>query len=212
VAAALGLFIWRMTTESSQPTGTPPTTVTANATPSVLSYSLTVQKIFGGKEMGGPEEYTGAEMFGNGWKFKFNVTPGQNGYFYLLNAAPQPDGGTEWNVLFPTPKNNQGQAKIAGGQKQTFGWYVFDDKPGQEKLWLVWAAQPVAELEAAVQEAAKSELVIQNPAHLDAVKAFLQTHEKDRIETVSNEQLKQTQLKSASAVWAYLVKLRHDKY
>ena len=212
LAAALGLLVWRMSTGSNKPTGTPPPTVTANATTSALSYSLTVQKIFGGKEMGGPEEYSGAEMFGNGWKFKFNVTPAQGGFFYLLNAAPQPDSGTEWNVLFPTPKNNRGKAQLAGGQKQTFGWYIFDDKPGQEKLWLVWAAQPVAELETAVQEAAKTDLVITNPAHLNDVNAFLQTHEKVQIEAVPNDNLKQMQLKSTSPAWAYLVKLRHDKY
>ena len=154
-----------MTAGTNTPTGAS-TTATQTVAPSALAYSLTVQKVFGGKERGGPEEYTGAEMFGNGWKFKFNLTPAQGGYFYLLNAAPQPDGGMEWNVLFPTPKNNNGQAKLAGGQKQTFGWYIFDDIPGQEKLWLVWAAQPVAELDTIVQEAAQTELVIKNPASL----------------------------------------------
>jgi hypothetical protein len=151
-------------------------------------------------------------MFGNGWKFKLNVTPTEDGYFYLLNAAPQPDGSTEWNVLFPTPKNNDGQARIGGRQERTFGWYVFDTKPGQEKLWLIWSRQPVQDMEAAVKAATKTALVIKEPQHLAAVTSFLQPWEKETSAVIANQQEKRTVINSDQATWAYLVKLRHDKY
>lgn len=185
---------------------------TPTAAPRGLAYSLTVQKVFEGKKIGAPEEYTGAEMFGNNWQFMFNVRPEQSGHFYLLNAAPQGHGATEWNVLFPTPKNNGGSSSLHGGQQQTFGWYIFDDKPGQESLWLIWAEQPVAELEEAVREAAQTKLVIKNPAQLNAVTAFLQTHGKERVEVTPDANQKVTRLKGAAPVWACLVELRHDKY
>lgn len=214
-----GLFVWRLSGNNIQTTETPasaqaaPTGTTAPATaPEVLTYSLTVQKVFDGRPMGGPEEYSGAEMFGNGWKFKFNVTPAEDGHLYLLNAAPQPGGGTEWNVLFPTPKNNAGQSKISGGQKQTFGWYVFDDKPGQERLWIVWSRQPVFELEAAAGAATQTTLVIKDPRQVAAVADLLRPWENGMPAVTVEVQQKRTAIRSGQATWAYLLKLRHDKY
>lgn len=180
--------------------------------PTDLIYSLTVQKVFDGKPVGTPEEYSGAELFGNGWKFKFNVTPVEDGHFYLLNAAPRPDGSTEWNVLFPTPANNAGQSSISGRQKQSFGWYVFVNEPGQEKLWLIWSRAPVPELEAVVKAATQTELVVKDPQQVIALNAFLQPWEKQMPAVVADEQQRQTVVKSEQATWAYLVKLRHDKY
>lgn len=214
-----GLVLWRLSGHNVQTTETPvrtpaaPTGTTApTAAREVLTYSLTVQKVFDGRPMGGPEEYSGAEMFGNGWKFKFNVTPAEDGHLYLLNAAPQPNGGTEWNVLFPTPKNNAGQSKIDGGQKQTFGWYVFDDKPGQERLWIVWSREPVSALEVAVEAATQTALVIKEPRQVTAVTEFLRPLESEPPAVTADEQQKRTVIRSGQATWAYLLKLRHDRY
>jgi serine/threonine protein kinase len=219
LVAATGFAIWRLTRTDNPPTdnSTNSSVVTKNKpapapAPPALTYSLTVQKVFDGRPVGTPEEYSGAEMFGNGWKFKFNVTPTEDGYFYLLNAAPQPDGSTEWNVLFPTPKNNDGQARISGQQKRTFGWYVFDDKPGQEKLWLVWSRQPVQHLETAVKAATQTALVIKEPQHVSAVTGFLQPWETGTPAVAASQQEKRTVINSDQVTWAYLVKLRHDKY
>jgi serine/threonine protein kinase len=220
LVAAMGLAIWRLWRNNNPPINTSASSsaainnITAPASaPAVLAYSLTVQKVFDGRLMGAPEEYTGAEMFGNNWKFKFNVTPTEDGYFYLLNAAPQPDGSTEWNVLFPTPKNNNGQAKINGLRKQTFGWYVFDNIPGKEKLWLIWSrSEPIPDLEAAVKAATKTGLVIKEPEQVVAMTNFLQTSKKEAPLVMADEQQKRTVIKSEHTTWACLVELRHDKY
>jgi len=215
VAAILGgLFLWKPWSQNANVpiTSDPKPNVNAPPAEPVLTYSLTVQKVFGDKPMGEPEEYSGAEMFGNGWKFKFNVTPVADGYLYLLNAAPQPDGATEWNVLFPTPRNNFGQAKIVGGKKQAFGWYLFDNKPGQEKLWIVWSRQAIAELDTVVKEAAKTELVITEPKQIATVTDFLQKQETEKPVVNVDEKQRQSVVKSAQTTWAHLVQLRHDKY
>ena len=220
LVGATGFAIWRLSRNNTTPANPSANSSAAinNLTapvsaPPVLAYSLTVQKVFGGQPMGAPEEYTGAEMFGNGWKFKFNVTPTEDGYFYLLNAAPQPDGSTEWNVLFPTLKNNNRQAKINGLRKQTFGWYVFDNIPGQEKLWLIWSSrEPIPVLEAAVKAATKTALVIKEPGQVVAVTDFLKTLEKQAPLVMADEQQKRTVIKSEHTTWACLVELRHDKY
>jgi serine/threonine protein kinase len=217
----MGFAVWWLSRNNKQPTETPasyPTAAPSATAPALataneaLTYSLTVQKVFDGRPMGGPEEYSGAEMFGNGWKFKFNVTPTEDGHLYLLNAAPQPSGGTEWNVLFPTPQNNAGQSKIDGGQKQTFGWYVFDDKPGQERLWIVWSREPVSELEAAVKAATQTALVIKESRQATTVTEFLRPWENGAPAVTIDEQQKRTVIRSGQATWAYLLKLRHDKY
>jgi serine/threonine protein kinase len=216
LAVVAGLFILPLGKEQPPAPPMASSAITNNVAaptpaPQALSYSLTVQKVFDGRTAGGPEEYTGGELFGNGWKFKFNVTPVEDGHFYLLNAAPQPDGSTEWNVLFPTPQNNAGQSKINGQQKQTFGWYIFDDKPGQEKLWLVWSRQPVPGLETAVKAATRTALVIKEP-ELAAVTNFLQPWEKQPPTAFADEAQKRTVIQSEQPTWAYLVKLRHDRY
>ncbi|MGA9993903.1 MAG: protein kinase [Pyrinomonadaceae bacterium] len=217
--AVMGFVVWRLLSNnklsidsSANSPATAKNMAAPASAPQALAYSLTVQKVFDGRPMGAPEEYTGSELFGNGWKFKFNVTPTEDGYFYLLNAAPQPDGSTEWNVLFPTPKNNNGQAKIDGQQKRTFGWYVFDDKPGQERLWLIWSRQPIPDLETAVKAATQTALVIKEPQQIAAVTNFLKPWEKETPTVIADEQQKRTVIKSEQTTWAYLVKLRHDKY
>ncbi|HXM34003.1 MAG TPA: protein kinase [Pyrinomonadaceae bacterium] len=214
VAVILGMFFWKSRIQNGKPTMTADSKTSVNTPEAdpVLTYSLTVQKVFDGKPMGGPEEYTGAEMFGNGWKFKFNVTPVADGYLYLLNAAPKPDGVTEWNVLFPTPKNNDGQAKIIGGKKQTFGWYLFDNRPGQEKLWIVWSRQAIAQLDTVVKAAAETGLVITKPQQIATLTDFLQKREAEKPAVSVDEKQRQSVVKSAQATWAYLVQLRHDKY
>jgi serine/threonine protein kinase len=214
-----GLVVWRLSSNNGRqtdlpasPSATAPSAVAPANAPEVMTYSLTVQKVFDGRPRGGPEEYSGAELFGNGWKFKFNVTPAEDGHLYLLNAAPQPDGGTEWNVLFPTPKNNGGRSKIDGGQKQTFGWYVFDDKPGQERLWIVWSRQPVSELEAAVETATQTALIIKEPRQAAAVAELLRPWENGLSAVTADGRQKRTVIRSGQATWAYLLNLRHDKY
>jgi serine/threonine protein kinase len=218
LAATIWVVVRRLPTRDSSPTNAParqpavlgnPAATIAPA-PKALTYWLTVQKMSDGKALGAPEEFSGTESFSTGWKFKINVTPAEDGYFYLLNASPQPNGGTEWNVLFPTPKNNAGQSKLEGQRRQTFGWYVFDDKTGQEKFWIVWSRQPVPDMESAVKAATKTKLVIKEP-ELTAVTNFLQPWEGQPPNAIANELQKRTVIESEQPTWACFINLRHDK-
>lgn len=98
---------------------------------------------------------TGQEVFGNGWKFRFNITPEQPGALYLLNEAPGPGGATEYNVLFPTPKAG-GAAQIGPRQTVQTGWNYFVDHTGVEKLWIIWSTKPVADLDGLFRDAANN--------------------------------------------------------
>ena len=95
----------------------------ARAPTRTLSYNLTVQKMVKDlkandyQPMGAPFDSTGQEIYGNGWEFRLNITPAEAGSLYLLNEGAGANGATVYNVLFPTPANNNGVAQLRRGRK-----------------------------------------------------------------------------------------------
>ncbi|HEX8652145.1 MAG TPA: serine/threonine-protein kinase [Pyrinomonadaceae bacterium] len=151
--AGLGLW-WMLKSSSDTPkpsnssassSSPPPATASPQRT---LNYWLTVQKMRDGKPYQEQFDSSGQEIFENGWKFRFNASSPQTGHLYLLNEGPAEGGLTTYNLLFPTPSFNNGSPQLSADQRMQTGWYVFDEHQGTEKFWIVWAAQPVAELEA----------------------------------------------------------------
>jgi serine/threonine protein kinase len=177
-----------------------------------LAYWLTVQKMYNQKPLGEPIESTGDQLFGNGWKFRFNVQPDQNGALYLLNEGPAADNKNEYNVLFPNPMDNQGVAGLNANQRLQAGWYRFVEHTGVEKLWLIWSANQVPELDEVFRDAAKHEGVITNAAQVGIIQNYLKRYESQRPEVVSNKSLKRTQLKGKGDIVVSLIELSHEAY
>ena len=145
-----GLLLWprlRSKTAGDKPTGNPAKT-TAVASRSI-DYYLKVQKYLpDGKPYQGPFKATGNDILGDGWKFSVHTSSPQDGFLYLVNEGPAAGGGTSYNLLYPTPRVNGGSARVEAGQDRDIGPYGLDAHQGTEKIWLVWSAAPVAELEA----------------------------------------------------------------
>ena len=113
-----------------------------------LTYRIEAQKP-------GGDVYPAASNTGfrGGEKFRLVLEAPQAGHLYLLSDGPGANGAPSLFVLHPrtpgvTPAN---QATVTG-------WFVFDQNPGTERLWLVWAAVPVPELEKAVRAAVQARL------------------------------------------------------
>jgi hypothetical protein len=177
-----------------------------------LTYWLTVQKMGNNKPVGEPFDSAGDVIFGNGWKFRFNIQPAQNGALYLLNEGPGPDNKTEYNVLFPNPEDNRGLADLAANQQLNAGWFRFVDQTGAEKLWLVWASKAPADLDAVFRDAAKHGGVIGDVGHIETVQKYLKQYDKKNLEVVADKGRRRTMVKGKGDVVVGMVELAHEAY
>ena len=203
LAALFGAVVWQ-----SQ-RGRPAASITANVTAQPerrLSYFLTVQKYRDGKPYQAEFQAAGREIFEPGWRFKLNVTSPQDGFLYLLNE--EPNGG--FALLFPLPSRNQGSARLIGNERFQTNWYLLDDKTGTERFLLVWAAQPVPELEAVRSFVNPQDQGRITDAKLSqAVKTFIERAAANPIERVNNSQARQTEVSGRGPTLVALVELEH---
>jgi serine/threonine protein kinase len=172
-----------------------------------LSYFLTVQRYRNGKPYQAELQSSGREIFEAGWQFKLNVNSSQDGFLYLLNEEP----GGAYVLLFPLPSHNNGSARLTANERFQTSPYLFDDKPGTEQFRLIWAAQPVPELEslrALVNPTDKGR--ISDSAQQQTVRAFLQQHANSLSDSIRDSQNKQTIVRGTGAVLVALIELEHQ--
>lgn len=183
-----------------------------------LTYSLTVQKMVKNpvsqkyEPQGDPFPSTGAEIYGNGWEFQINITPEQSGSLYLLNEGAGENGTIVYNVLFPTPANNNSVAQIAAGQTMRTGQYFFNEFKDTEKLWIIWSAQPLADLDGYFKASVNTGLVISDPAQIKTVRDLLTKFDSSQPEVQSDKSKKQTTVKGTGNVLISLLELQHEQY
>lgn len=175
-----------------------------------LNYWLTVQKMRNGKPFEGPFESSGREIFENGWKFRFNATSPQSSYLYLLNEGPDGKGGTNYNLLYPTPSANNGSAQLSANQQMQTGWYVLDENQGTERFWMVWATEPVKELEAVKGVVnPQNKGTIKDKSQSDAIRDLLTKNSSTTPEVIKDTARKQTNVKGKGDILVNLVELEH---
>jgi serine/threonine protein kinase len=180
-----------------------------------LTYWLTVQKMRNGKPEGDPIDSAGDNIFGNGWRFRFNLRPAQPGAMYLLNVGPGKNKTNEYNVLYPLPQDNKLDAKVAAGQTAQTIWLRFVEQTGVEKLWLIWTAEPVPTLNTIFEEAARNRDapgVITKPEHIAHVETLLKKYEEAPPESRTDKASKLTLVKGRGEALVNLVQLSHEAY
>lgn len=148
------------------------------------------------------ERFTGNEQFHNGSKFRFVLVPEQSGALYLLDKSIGPNQQTAWYVLFPTPKNNNGSSTLAANQRMEAGIH-FDTHPGDEHLSIIWAAQPIPELETICKDAARTDFEIKNPTQIETITAFLTKHESPAPKAEIDNDKKQTTVRGQGDILIY---------
>jgi serine/threonine protein kinase len=179
-----------------------------------LSYWMTVQKYRNGRPFENPFRLAGEINFEKEYRVRLNVGSSQPGYLYILNEGPSTDGGgSSFVVLFPSTTANDGLSYLAANQRVEIPretWFEFDAEQGTEKLWLVFAANAVPELEAVKQFANKKERGLIKDAGLNTrVEEFLTTHSGLKSTVEKDDKLKQTSLKIAGDVLVHDIKLEH---
>jgi hypothetical protein len=179
-----------------------------------LVFWLTVQPTRNGKPEKEAFDSTGLQIFNNGWKFVFNVLPSQPGALYLINEGPGAGGQKVFNVLFPTTEQAIG-AEIQSGETAQTGWNRFDENTGTETLWVIWSAKAVPELDTIFQSAFKSEGQIKDPAQIEQVKSYLNSHwldEAQRPMLITNEERLRSFIRHNGNVMVHRVTLSHRDY
>jgi hypothetical protein len=159
----------------------------------------------GAQPVGGEIESSGSELYGNGWKFRVNVTPEQSGSLYMLNEGP-----VNYNVLFPTPANNNSRPQLDANQKIQTGWYVFDENTGPEKVWIIWSAKPLIELDAIFKDAAQHKLEIRDSQQIKAVRDIITGY--GATEPLIDKAKKQSTIGGRKEVLVSLLSLEHNQY
>ena len=172
----------------------------------VIAYSITVQKMRDGKPLDEPFEASGGESFESGWKFRLRLVSPQGGYLYLLNEGPV----ESHRLLFPIGSINHGSARITANEPVLTGWYVFAERPGVEKLWIVWAALAVNELEAVKEKVNPVDQgVVGDAAQRDSIRAWLARHAANRAATERDVPTRQTVVRGRGEVLVNLIELEH---
>ncbi len=204
LAGGLGTGVWYFS--GAKPAALSSASVTAPSQPKrELTWSLTAQRMQGEKLEGRPLQSSGRDFFPNGSRFKFNLISPQTGYLYLLNEGLTKGGEKSLNLLYPTPKNNQLNAAVTANQPIQTDNYIFDENEGTEKFWIVWAANPVAEIEAAKTDAKPT---INNATQRAAILALLAEHA-PKAKTTMDESKENSTVTTGSEILADLVNLKH---
>lgn len=165
----------------------------------------------------GPQRRVAREMVvPSNYRIWLHTRSPQSGFLYLLNEGPTPMGDLpSYVLLFPSPNTNGGQAQLQADQPITFPRHdagiTLDDEQGTEKLWLIWAARSLPELEAVKGVVnVKDQGVIKDPARMRAVRELLtQQHQPSRLTIATDEAAKQTTVKARGEVLVHLIKLEH---
>lgn len=173
-----------------------------------LTYWLTILRQRDGKTI----RATGRETFDTGDFFKVNVVPTQAGALYLFNEGVSGN----WHLLYPTRVNNQLNARLDAAQSVETIPYEFTNRSGvekgTEKIWIVWALEPVPVLDALVQQLKDTDLTIRDPKQQNALRQFMTEHATPPLEASPNKDKLQATLKGRSEVLVYLLELEHGDW
>ncbi|HEX8129503.1 MAG TPA: protein kinase [Pyrinomonadaceae bacterium] len=210
-AVLIGTIMWRAS--SSEPAR--PAVASPVAEPErSLAYWMLVQKYRDGRPFQEPFRLGGEINFEKDYRVRLNLRSPQDGYLYILNEGPAESGRpSPFMILFPSPTANGGQSRLGAGQQVQIperSWLQFDAEQGTEKLWLVWSADSVQALEAVKKFAnPRDRGLISDPELNNAVRDFLQAHQRTRPAVERDEDKKEVLLKSNGAILTHLLRLEH---
>ncbi len=172
-----------------------------------LTYWLTYQKMRNGKPDSDIRQSAGNDIFGNGWRFQFNLMPNESGALYLLDVGPGKDGAQEYNILFPLPGVGLPNANLGASQAFKSDWARFVDKTGVERIWIIWSAKQIPQLDEIFKHAASNAGVIANSGEIEKVNQFLNPANAN---VVHDKEKKQTFVSATGDILVSVVELTHE--
>jgi hypothetical protein len=180
-----------------------------------LTYSLTLQRDparFPGLQ---PIQMAEAQIFSAGDRVRLAFQSPQGGHLYIFNESPKrADRPRSVNVLFPSPTSNDGSAALAGGQTLTIpgrgDGFVFDEKAGVERLWIVFSRVVQPRLDDMKRYANPTDRgEIRDATDVEAIDAFLVDHGSRPPAVTVDKAARTTTLSARTDVFVKLVTLEH---
>lgn len=186
-----------------------------------LNYFLVTQTYRGDKSVGKPvtlyHDIEGAIYFREDDRIRFHFISPQSGYIYLLNEGPQPDrdGRPIYHVMFPSTKDNDASALLEANQfkvipREEDPAIGFFGSTGAEKVWIIWSATPVAQLEEVKRlNNPKDGGHIDDTGQVDSLQRLLTDNSLLKPTVGRDEPNKRTKLTVTGNLLIYLVRLEH---
>jgi hypothetical protein len=209
LVALAAWFMWNRSHSQSQVPNTPVVGPSRD-----LTYSITLQKYRDNRAFEEPIQIAREVLFERGYQLRLNLKSPQSGFLYVINEGPhQPNEAPEYVVLFPAPTSNKGSALLHENvnlQIPENSWFRLDNEKGTEKVWLIYAANELSDLEP-VREFAnpKTRGLIDNASVRDKVAAFLKSHAENKPVVEQSDEKKETTLRSRGDVLVYPLALEH---
>ena len=223
--AAAGVVAWRVLRPATEPRAAndgavspAPASAAADAPARTMDYYIVVQRYRNGKPYKEPFTLPGEINFESDDRVQIFFTSPEPGYFYLINEGPKVNGASSNLVaLFPSkdkpallPANQQVQIPEPSGIPEE-DWIEFYAAEGTEKLWMVWSAQPVAELETIKKWANRKDGgEVKDAGENRAVREYLsKSSSASSPISQQNEEGTRTTVTGKGDVLVYSVKLQH---
>jgi hypothetical protein len=215
VVLGVTLWIWRAPVKPGLSMSTDgATTMPQSGAPAVLgseralSYGLNIVRQRDGKIINA----TGRETFDTGDKFIFKFIPAQAGALYIFNLGTS----RNWHVLFPTRENNQLDSRIMSRQIIESKEYEFTNRSGEEKgaekIWIVWASEPIKSLDEIVKKSVQTDLTVSDSSEKEVLSRFMADHGTPAPEFSLDKDQTQVTLKGRGEILVYLLELEHKDW
>jgi class 3 adenylate cyclase len=213
VVVAAGALAFR---EWNKPKPTPPHVVETPLPEREFRYYIMVQKYRNGKPFEKSFRLSGVRLFEKDYRIRLNISSPKPGYLYVLNEGPESTNEKpDLNTLFPTPARMEGSARLESDQEIQIppspGYFVFDKQKGAEKVWMIFAVDPIPELEALKQWVNTKNLgAVGDVAQARAVLTLLRKYAAIEVETPEDATNKMTIVKGRGSALARQLQLDHD--
>ena len=204
---AVGLFlIFRDRNKNEVPPIQPVVTKTYS-----LNYWTEAQRYKGKQKDGEPIRLLGSEAYfeaGDGLRFFFNSS--EDGYLYLIYEDPNKKV-TPYAFLFPSPSINNGSPQVKAGADLSTAESIFDEKTGTEKVWIIWSATAIPEMQQAVGQWVNKEHQgeIKDTNQSTFIRTFLDQNASAKNEVSLDEVKRQFKVTSKNDVIVRLLPLQH---
>jgi hypothetical protein len=182
----------------------------------ILTYWAELQKYQGDRPVGDSiilnGGVAGETYFNTGDGIRFFITSSENGYLYLINEEARVSGiSTSYRILFPSPEANPASSQIKAGQQVATSECIFDQEIGTEKVWVVWSAKMIGELEDMVRARAnsKDKGLIKDSSQVDFLRNLVNRYVGATLQIERDEVDGRMKIHSSGSELVYLLKLNH---
>lgn len=177
----------------------------------MLQYHIMEQRYRDGLPFKQPVRVTKEVAFEADYRVSLVVTAAEAGYLYIVNEGPDSTiDKPDVNGFFPDLRVRNGSARLEAGQEFATGYLQLDDQTGKERLWLVWAADPIPELEGIKKWVNTTDRGhVKDLQQARAIALFMKKYDRGNATVQTDDQLKSTVLRGTGKILVRLIELEH---